>query len=90
MMGWGNQGYGMGWFGGIFMILFWGLIVVGIVLVIRHFTAGQGSGSSKSAPRDPLQILKERYASGEIDTAEFEERLKNLEKNTGVHLKSEK
>ncbi len=88
MMGWGNHGYGMGWFGGIFMILFWGLIIVGIVLVIRHFITGQGS-DSESAPRDPRQILKERYANGEIDTEEFEERLKNLEKNTGVQLKSE-
>lgn len=80
MMGWGNQGYGMGWFGGIFMVLFWGLIIVGIVLVIRHFTAGQGGRSSTSALRDPLEILKERYASGEIDTEEFEERKEMLER----------
>jgi putative membrane protein len=80
MMGWGNHGYGMGGFGGIIMILFWGLIIVGVVFVIRYFTAGQGGRPSLSSERDPLQILRERYAKGEIDTEEFEERLKNLEK----------
>ena len=79
MMGWGNQGYGMGGFGGIVMVLFWGLIIVGVVLVIRHFMAGQGGGPSSSAERDPLQILRERYAKGEIETEEFEERKKMLE-----------
>lgn len=87
MMGWGNQGYGMwgmGGFGGIMMILFWGLIIVGVVLVIKYFTAGQATGGRVSSPyeihSDPLQILRERYARGEIDTEEFEERKKILER----------
>ncbi len=82
MMGWGGQGYGMGGMsglGGIIMILFWGLIIVGIVMVIRYFTAGQGVGPSNRSGSDPLQILRERYARGEIDTQEFEERRKILE-----------
>ncbi|MDF1525266.1 MAG: SHOCT domain-containing protein [bacterium] len=65
------------------MILFWGLIIVGVVLVIRHFTAGLVSSRKDSspyeAPSEPLQILRERYARGEIDTEEFEERKKILE-----------
>jgi len=83
MMGWGNQGYGMGGFGGIVMILFWGFIIVGAVLVIRYFTSGQVPGRKGSSPyeiqSDPLQILRERYARGEIDTEEYEERRKILE-----------
>ena len=83
MMGWGNQGYGMGGFGGIVMLLFWGLIIVGVVLVIRYFTTGQVSGRKDSSPyeirSEPLQILRERYAKGEIDSKEFEERKKMLE-----------
>ena len=65
------------------MILFWGLIIVGVVLVIRYFTAGQVSGRKDSSPyealSEPLQILRQRYAKGEIDTEEFEERKKILE-----------
>jgi len=86
MMGWGNHGYGMwgdGGFGGIMMIVFWGLIIVGVVLVIRYFISGQVPGNKGSspyeAPSDPLQILRERYARGEIDTEEYEERRKTLE-----------
>jgi putative membrane protein len=71
--------WGMGGFGGIMMLLFWGLIIVGIILVIRHFTSGQGQGNQAGVDRDPLQILKERYARGEIDTDEFEERKRMLE-----------
>lgn len=79
MMGWGNHGYGMGWFGGIFMILFWGLIIVAIVLIIRHFMGGSGGETSGQAENDPLRILQKRYANGEINTEEYEERKKVLE-----------
>lgn len=81
MMGWGSQGYGMwgmGGSGGVVMILFWGLIIAGLVLVIRYFTSGQGTGPADPVGRDPLEILRERYARGEIDTEEFEERRKIL------------
>ncbi|MDT8395332.1 MAG: SHOCT domain-containing protein [bacterium] len=89
MMGWGNQGYGMmggggyGGYGGIVMILFWLLIIVGAVFVIRYFAAGHrfpgGQGGGQAPPRDPLEILRERYAMGEMSTEEFEERKKVLE-----------
>jgi len=82
MMGWGNQGYGMwgmGWFGGLIMIFFWIIIIVGAVLVIRYFMAEKG-GSPGTSDRGPLEILRERYAKGEIDTQEFEERKNNLER----------
>jgi len=79
MMGWGGQGYGMGGFGGFVMIIFWVLIIVGVVLVIRYFTTGHTAGRSSQVVNDPLQILRERYARGEIDTEEFEARRKVLE-----------
>ncbi len=89
MMGWGNQGYGMWGMGGfgmmIMMIFFWAIIIIGAILIIRYFTAGHGGTiSSQSAgpitgERDPLEILRERYANGEIDTNEFEERKRTLE-----------
>jgi putative membrane protein len=78
MMGWGNQGYGMGWFGGIFMILFWVVVIAGIILAIRYLTTGKVGPSERTAS-DPLEILQERYARGEIDTEEFEERKRALQ-----------
>jgi len=81
MMGWGNHGYGMGWFGGIFMILFWAVVIVGIIFAVRYLTTGKKGVGERSA-RDPLEILQERYAKGEIDTEKFEEmkRVLHIEK----------
>ena len=81
MMGWGNHGYGMGWFGGIFMILFWAVVIVCIVFAIRYLTTGKVSPSER-AQSDPLKILQERYARGEINTEEYEERKKALQSGT--------
>jgi putative membrane protein len=76
MMGWG---YGIGWFGWIITVVFWIAVIVGIVLLIRWMivstkTTGHGPGSGESA----LEILKKRYARGEIDKEEFEEKKRDL------------
>jgi len=81
-MGSGMMGeWGMGWFGGIFMIIFWIFIIVGAVFLIKwlvqspkgHSGYGRTEISSKA-----LDILKERYARGEINKQEFEEKKKAL------------
>ncbi|NOY85965.1 MAG: SHOCT domain-containing protein [Deltaproteobacteria bacterium] len=86
MGGWGNHGYGMWGAGGmIMMIFFWAVIIVGAVLIFRYFTAGRGGiaagqgGGSMARDRNPMEILRERYAKGEIDTEEFEQRKRTLE-----------
>jgi putative membrane protein len=75
MMGWGN----MGWVGPIFIGLFWVLLIVLIILLIRWLlssghTGNQDQGRGESA----LEILKKRYARGEIDKEEFEAKKKDL------------
>ena len=62
------------------MILFWGLIVVGLVVLIRFLLAKtRAEESGSSSHRDALDILKERYATGEIDKQEFEQRKNDLQ-----------
>ena len=76
----GGFGHGMGGFGFIMMIAFWILIVVGIVFVIRWLAASTNAAKSTHAIGEtPQDILKKRYARGEIDKAEFEEKKKVLE-----------
>ncbi|MBN1850514.1 MAG: SHOCT domain-containing protein [Deltaproteobacteria bacterium] len=72
--------WGLGWFGGIFMIIFWVLIIIGLVFLIKwliHGTRGE-SDSQHKRPSNAMEILKERYARGEIDKQEFEEKKKDL------------
>ena len=82
--GWGMGsgmmgGYGMGWFGGIVMIVFWILILVGIIFLIKWLiqSIGRDKATGSSGNRS-LEILKERYAKGEIDKQEFENKKKDL------------
>ena len=68
-MMWG--GWGLGW---IFMIVFWGLLIAGLIFLIRWLVGMTRSRKEESA----LDILKKRYARGEIDQEEFEKRKKDI------------
>jgi putative membrane protein len=82
--GWGMGpgmmgGWGMGWFGGIFMIAFWILILVGLVFVIRWLIQATGKKEERGQQGSrAIEILKERYARGEIDKAQFEAMKRDL------------
>ncbi len=76
MMGWGGT-----MFGGIGMLLFWGVIIVLLVLFARSFFGGGQTQSPSQSPHSgsaALDILKERYAKGEISKEEYEQRKKTL------------
>ncbi len=69
-MWWHDMGMGWGMFGIVHMALWWGLIAVAIVVLVRWLTRNQ-SGGDRDEGR-AVQILNERYARGEIGKEEFE------------------
>jgi len=81
---WGGRDYGMGpgmmwggWsMGWIFMIIFWGLLIVGLIFLIRYLMGATKAGRGEESAID---ILKKRYARGEINKEEFEQKKKDLQ-----------
>jgi putative membrane protein len=74
MDGWGYMGWGGMAFGGLMMLLWFALLIGLIVIIVRWI----GGSSKRDTSRDALEILKKRFARGEIDTTEFEERSEQL------------
>lgn len=66
---------GMGWGFMGFMWLFWVLFIVLVVWLIVRTASGRPTGTHQDSPE---QILKRRYARGEIDKEEYERRLSDL------------
>ena len=76
MMGWDGRWYGM-IFGPLIMILVLAVVIAIAVLLVRWLGGPwHGAKPTHHAPPEhtPLDILKARYARGQIDKAEFEER----------------
>lgn len=71
----GHEGFGMG-FG---MIWFWIIGIAFLILIIWLITRSINQNTTGSQARSALDILKERYARGEIDKEEFEEKRSRLE-----------
>jgi putative membrane protein len=79
MGGWGNGGYGggFGWMGMIMPLIFLiGIILLGIYLFRRSSSQVRTSALNNHSGMD---VLRERYARGEIDSEEFQSRKLDLE-----------
>ena len=79
MMYYGN---GMGVFGPLVMIagnlLFWGLLIAGVVVLVRLARQGRLPAMPEVFKRTPREILDERLARGEIDADEYQKRIDAL------------
>jgi putative membrane protein len=79
MSGWGYTGMVIG------MVLFWILVIVGIIALIRSST---GQTPTRAVPQlppytdSPEQLLAVRFARGEIDEADYQQRLAVLRGST--------
>lgn len=67
-------GVGM-WLGGLAMLVFWGALILGAILVVRRL----GGVTGHEAHPSPLDILKRRYASGEITQEQYEQVRRDLQ-----------
>lgn len=86
---WGANGWHMMGYGGIGGLLLAILAIVAIVWAVRQLDRnGHGSGppSTPGGPKEDsaLKILRERFARGEIDAEEFEERKRGLRSEPGA------
>lgn len=68
-------------FGGALMWIVWLLLLVLIAAIIRALLGGHNDPDSRRPPADSaLDVLRKRYARGEIDEQEFNRRRQELDK----------
>ncbi len=65
-------------FGSLMMLLFWGAVVLAIVVAVRWLGGSGRTDGPPAGASSALAILEERFARGEIDAEEFEERKRRL------------
>jgi len=72
----GNMMGGFGWLG---MAIFWIAVIVIIALVIKWLLQQGKTETRRPSPDEsPIEVLKKRYATGEINKEEFEQKKKDL------------
>lgn len=76
MMG-GGFGFGLGW---IFTLVFWGLVIWALVVLVQKLSGQEnGKGRHVGKEKSPMDILKERYAKGEVSKEDFDRMKSDLE-----------
>ena len=75
-MGSGMMGYGGM---GVMMLVFWGLVLVVLILLIsRLLPLNQNKFNNPADRPDAIELLKQRFARGEIDRTEFKAKMNDL------------
>ncbi len=59
------------------MLVFWALVIIGIVALVR-FLSDRGGTARPREPETPLDILRRRYAAGELTAEQFEAMKRNV------------
>ncbi len=75
---WMMWGHGMGWFFPIIMLTFWIAVIIGVIFLVRWIISSANKEHGYKSQESALDILKKRYARGEINKEEFEDRKKDL------------
>ena len=71
---WGGWMPGFGW---VFMLLFWVLVILGVAALVKWLAGGVGENRPPPG-KNARQILEQRYARGEIEREEFEQKKRDL------------
>ena len=66
-------------------LLFWGLVIAGVVLLVRNLGPGSQATSPTGHRPMPQQILAERFALGQINEEEYQRRLQVLDTAGRAH-----
>lgn len=78
----GGDWFGHTLFGGFFMIIVWVAVIFFVVWVVRELSTGsRNSGGRTDGGKAALDILKERYAKGELTKEQFESMKKEIERS---------
>ncbi len=75
--GFGGMGFGGFGFGWIFMVIFWIAVIAGVVYLVKLIL---GNSSPKEHNDTAVDILRQRFAAGEINRDEFDRRMRLLKK----------
>jgi len=82
-MWWGQHMFGLGWggwlLGGLMMLLFWGGLIALLFFAIRAFSGPGNQSRPAGTSESALDILKKRYARGEISQTEYDEMRQQLD-----------
>ena len=73
MYGWYNQGMGGGWWAVMMtgIVVFWAVFVFGIVALLRHYGPWRGETHPQPSSSSAIEILKQRFARGELTEEEY-------------------